>query len=126
MKVKTYEQCTLVHRLCAFLEQFAWFREMDIQLCHASAIAFRWWWQELWVRSVPNHPSACPDREIEEWYKKNFVLAWDLTQPTPHLINLIRRWREYEKRFPPRLDDESLYPIKFDHRFSGFTTLPQF
>lgn len=111
MKEKTYSSSSSVAQLCMYLEQFDWFKQLDIYLCSLPLIELRMWWHELWVRSSPNHPSAKFDRQILDWYKMTHVLAWDMGKATPYEVNLVRRWRVYDLRFPPRRD-EPIYPIR--------------
>jgi hypothetical protein len=115
MKLKKYDEPSVIRDLCEFLEEFEWFRQLDIILCSAGHIGFRFWWHELWVRSEPDHPSAVFDPQIMSWFRHEFLLAWDFGKVTPYEINLVCRWREFYKRFPQYLPRDPEYPIKFDY-----------
>ncbi|MDD5165590.1 MAG: hypothetical protein PHG25_03620 [Candidatus Pacebacteria bacterium] len=121
MKPITYDEPSRIQELCQYLEQFRWFRMLDIELCYARNVAFRLWWHGLWVRSKIGHPSTGFDRQILEWYKKEFVSIWDIGMVTPYEINLIRRRREFDARFPHYRPVEPEYPIKFFRTNIGYS-----
>ncbi len=123
MKPIAYDEPSMIRDFCEYLEQFRWFRMLDIDLCHARNIAFRIWWHGLWVRSSRVHPSTEFDCQILEWYKKEFVSVWDIGIATPYEVNLIRRRREFDKMFPRYLPAEPQYPIKFTRTNVSFTCI---
>lgn len=106
-----------LHSFMLYISQFGWYKVIDIWLCHTNLMDVRIWWHNLWVRPEHDHPSNRFDRDIANWYKSRYILAWDLCLPIPYEVRFIHRWREYLRRYRnnSRNNSDDMKVIKYTY-----------